>query len=161
MKWWFSVWILKENTMSTNFEPLEWVSFVKSTKIGTQKNKAIHSNLKCHKTVNNINGHKDLHYYVFIHTKSQFIKLFPPFQKLFVDTWSAQNDCVTLCSYKYNLYLMCADMDFAWFYAVDILFIQTNCHCFRCEGTCTLKFHSDYVKLFEKLCKIKILQARI
>ena len=29
--------------VSTNFEPLEWVSFVKSTKIGTNKNKAIHS----------------------------------------------------------------------------------------------------------------------
>ena len=29
--------------MSTNFEPLEWESFVKSTKIGTHENKAIHS----------------------------------------------------------------------------------------------------------------------
>ena len=29
--------------MSTNSEPLEWESFVKSTKIGTHENKAIHS----------------------------------------------------------------------------------------------------------------------
>ena len=30
--------------MPTNFEPNEWVIFVQSTKIGTFKNKAIHSN---------------------------------------------------------------------------------------------------------------------
>ena len=32
-----------EGKYSTNFEPLEWESFVKSTKIGTHENKAIHS----------------------------------------------------------------------------------------------------------------------
>ena len=36
---------MKENTMATNFEPHECVIFVQSPKIGTHKNKAIHSNL--------------------------------------------------------------------------------------------------------------------
>ena len=39
----FSVWIIKENTMATNFEPHECVIFVLSTKIGTHENKGIHS----------------------------------------------------------------------------------------------------------------------
>ena len=34
---------MKENTVATNFEPHEIVNFVQSTKIGTYKNKAIHS----------------------------------------------------------------------------------------------------------------------
>ena len=34
---------MKENTMATNFEPHERVTFLRSTKIGTQENKAIHS----------------------------------------------------------------------------------------------------------------------
>ena len=34
---------MKENTMTTNFEPNERVIFVQSTKIGTHENKAIHS----------------------------------------------------------------------------------------------------------------------
>ena len=38
----FSVWIMKENTMTTNFESHERVSFVQSTKIGTHEYKAIH-----------------------------------------------------------------------------------------------------------------------
>ena len=37
---------MKENTMSTNFEPHEDVIFVQSTKIGTHENKAIHSILE-------------------------------------------------------------------------------------------------------------------
>ena len=41
-----SVWIMKENTMATNFEPHEWVIFVQSTKIGTHENKGIHSSCK-------------------------------------------------------------------------------------------------------------------
>ena len=40
----FSVWIMKENIMATNFEPNECVILVQSMKIGTHKNKAIHSN---------------------------------------------------------------------------------------------------------------------
>ena len=32
-----------ENTVATNFEPLECLIFVQSTKIGTHENKAIHS----------------------------------------------------------------------------------------------------------------------
>ena len=36
---------LEKNTMDTNFEPHECVSFVQSTKIGTHENKAIHSTL--------------------------------------------------------------------------------------------------------------------
>ena len=40
---WFSVWILKGNTMATNFEPHKCVVFVQSKKIGTHENKAIHS----------------------------------------------------------------------------------------------------------------------
>ena len=36
---------MKENTIATNFEPHEYVIFVQSTKIGTHKNKAIHSTL--------------------------------------------------------------------------------------------------------------------
>ena len=35
--------IKKENTMAMNSEPHECVSFVQSTKIGTHRNKAIHS----------------------------------------------------------------------------------------------------------------------
>ena len=38
---------MKENTMIMNFEPLERVIFVQSTKIGTNENKAIHSSTKC------------------------------------------------------------------------------------------------------------------
>ena len=34
---------IKENTMTTNFEPHECSIFLQSTKIGTQENKAIHS----------------------------------------------------------------------------------------------------------------------
>ena len=34
---------MKENTTATNFEPHEYVFFVQSTKIGTNKNKVIHS----------------------------------------------------------------------------------------------------------------------
>ena len=34
---------MKENIMTTNFEPHECIIFVQSTKIGTQENKAIHS----------------------------------------------------------------------------------------------------------------------
>ena len=34
---------MKENIMTTNFEPHECVIFVQSTKIGTHENKAIHS----------------------------------------------------------------------------------------------------------------------
>ena len=34
---------MKQNIMSTNFEPHECVIFVQSTKIGTHENKAIHS----------------------------------------------------------------------------------------------------------------------
>ena len=36
---------MKENTMATNFESNECIIFVLSTKIGTNENKAIHSNL--------------------------------------------------------------------------------------------------------------------
>ena len=39
----FVVWIVKENTVATNFEPHEYVIFAYSTKIRTQENKAIHS----------------------------------------------------------------------------------------------------------------------
>ena len=35
---------MKENTIAKNLEPHECVIFVQSTKIGTQENKAIHSN---------------------------------------------------------------------------------------------------------------------
>ena len=34
---------MKKNTVATNFEPYEYVTFVRSTKIGTHKNKATHS----------------------------------------------------------------------------------------------------------------------
>ena len=37
--------IMKEYTMTTNFEPHECVIFVQSTKIDTDENKAIHSSL--------------------------------------------------------------------------------------------------------------------
>ena len=37
----FSVWIMKENTIATNFEPHDCAIFVQSTKIGTHENKAI------------------------------------------------------------------------------------------------------------------------
>ena len=39
----FSVWIMKENTMTTNFETHECLIFFWSTKIGTHEDKAIHS----------------------------------------------------------------------------------------------------------------------
>ena len=39
----FSVCIMKENAMTTNFEPHKGVIFAHTTKIGTQENKAIHS----------------------------------------------------------------------------------------------------------------------
>ena len=39
---WFSVWIMKENTMPTNFEPHKGVIFFQSMKIGTHENRAIH-----------------------------------------------------------------------------------------------------------------------
>ena len=38
---------MKENTVATNFEPHECVFSVQSTKIGTHKNKSIHSILFC------------------------------------------------------------------------------------------------------------------
>ena len=34
----FSVWIMKESAMATNFEPHECVIFAQSTKIGTKEN---------------------------------------------------------------------------------------------------------------------------
>ena len=34
---------MKENAMTTNFEPHECVSFAQTMKIGTHENKAIHS----------------------------------------------------------------------------------------------------------------------
>ena len=39
----FSVSIMKENAITTNFDPHECVIFAKSTKIGTHENKVIHS----------------------------------------------------------------------------------------------------------------------
>ena len=42
---WLSVWIMKENTMATNFWPHKWVIFCQSTTIGTHENKA--STFKC------------------------------------------------------------------------------------------------------------------
>ena len=35
--------MMNENTLTTNFETNEYVIFVKSTKIGTNENKAIHN----------------------------------------------------------------------------------------------------------------------
>ena len=42
---------MKENTISTTFEPNECVNFVKSTKIGTHENKGIHSMVQIDKTM--------------------------------------------------------------------------------------------------------------
>ena len=39
----FSVWIIKEITLTTNFEPLESLIFLQSTKIATHENKNFHS----------------------------------------------------------------------------------------------------------------------
>ena len=47
--WSDSVWIMKENTIATNFEPHEIVMFVQSTKIDTHKNKTIPSIKMCQK----------------------------------------------------------------------------------------------------------------
>ena len=44
---------MKENATATNFEPHKCVNFVQSTKIGTQENKAIHSN--------RVHRHESLH----------------------------------------------------------------------------------------------------
>ena len=38
-----SVYIMKGNILAMNFEPIEFVILVQSTKIGTHENKAIHS----------------------------------------------------------------------------------------------------------------------
>ena len=45
--WRFTVWIMKTNSMATNVEPHECVIFVRSTKIDTHKNEAIHSIWNC------------------------------------------------------------------------------------------------------------------
>ena len=45
-KKWCSAWIMKENAMATSLEPHECVIFAQSTKIGTHKYKAIHSNIQ-------------------------------------------------------------------------------------------------------------------
>ena len=43
---WFSVWIMKENTMATNFERHECVILFQPMKIDTHENNTIHSILK-------------------------------------------------------------------------------------------------------------------
>ena len=63
---------MKENTLATNFEPHEYVIFVQSTKIGTNENKAIHSNIIWFNPICS-NGSKCSNYYKRVATALQSI----------------------------------------------------------------------------------------